>query len=85
MNVVFESSPVVEQVSFDPRSNEIHALIAGIEFAFPFSNIPEEDFESASPIIGFAIGCEGTVVVCKHRDGSETWLPADKWLPQERP
>ena len=85
MNVVFESSPVVEQVSFDPRSNEIHALIAGIDFAFPFSNIPEEDFESASPIIGFAIGCEGTVVVCKHRDGSETWLPADMWLPQERP
>ena len=81
MNVVFESSPVVEQVSFDPRSNEIHALIAGIEFAFPLSNIPEEDFESASPIIGFAIGCEGTVVVCKHRDGSETWLPADMWLP----
>jgi hypothetical protein len=83
--VVFESSPVVEQVSFDPRSNEIHALIAGIEFAFPLSNIPEEDFESASPIIGFAIGCEGAVVVCKHRDGSETWLPADMWLPQERP
>jgi hypothetical protein len=81
MNVVFESSPVVEQVSFDPRSNEIHTLIAGIEFAFPLSEIPEEDFESASPIVGFAIGCEGAVVVCKHKDGSETWLPADMWLP----
>ena len=81
MNVVFESSPVVEQVSFDPRSNEIHTLIAGIEFAFPLSEIPEEDFESASPIVGFAIGCEGAVVICKHRDGSETWLPADMWLP----
>ena len=81
MNVVFESSPVVEQVSFDPRSNEIHTLIAGIEFAFPLSEISEEDFESASPIVGFAIGCEGAVVVCKHRDGSETWLPADMWLP----
>jgi hypothetical protein len=81
MNVVFESSSVVEQVSFDPRSNEIHTLIAGIEFAFPLSEIPEEDFESASPIVGFAIGCEGAIVVCKHRDGSETWLPADMWLP----
>ena len=81
MNVVFESRPVVEQVSFDPRSNEIHALIAGIEHAFPLSAIPEDDFESSSPIIGFAIGCEGAVVVCKHRDGSETWLPADMWLP----
>ena len=81
MNVVFESSPVVEQVSFDPRSNEIHTLIAGIEFAFPLSEIPEEDFESASPIVGFAIGCEGAIVVCKHRDGSETWLPADLGLP----
>ena len=79
--MVFESSPVVEQVSFDPRSNEIHTLIAGIEFAFPLSEIPEEDFESASPIVGFAIGCEGAIVVCKHRDGSETWLPADMWLP----
>ena len=46
MNVVFESSPVVEQVSFDPRSNEIHAFIAGIEHVFPLSAIPEEDFES---------------------------------------
>jgi hypothetical protein len=81
MNVVFESSPVVEQVSFDPRSNEIHTLIAGIEFTFSLSEIPEEDFESASPIVGFAIGCEGAIVVCKHRDGSETWLPADMWLP----
>jgi len=81
MNVVFESSPVVEQVSFNPRSNEIHTLIAGIEFAFPLSEIPEEDFESASPIVEFAIGCEGAVVVCKLRDGSETWLPADMWLP----
>ena len=79
--MVFESSPVVEQVSFDPRSNEIHTLIAGIEFAFPLSEIPEEDFESATPIVGFAIGCEGAIVVCKHRDGSETWLPADMWLP----
>jgi len=81
MNVVFESSPVVEQVSFDLRSNEIHAFIAGIEHVFPLSAIPEENFESASPIVGFAIGCEGAVVVCKHRDGSETWLPADMWLP----
>ena len=81
MNVVFESSPAVEQVSFDPRSNEIHAFITGIEHVFPLSAIPEEDFESASPIVGFAIGCEGAVVVCKHRDGSETWLPADMWLP----
>ena len=81
MNVVFESNPVVEQVAFDPRSNETHALIAGIRLAFQLSAIPEEDFESASPIVGFAIGCEGAIVVCKHRDGSETWLPADMWLP----
>jgi hypothetical protein len=81
MNVVFESIPVVDQVFFNPQSNEIHVLIAGIEFALPLSKIPEEDFESASPILGFSIGCEGAVVVCKHRDGAETWLPADMWLP----
>ena len=80
MNVVFESSPVVEQVSFDPRSNEIHAFIAGIEHVFPLSAIPEEDFESVSSIVGFAIGCEGAVVVCKHREGSETCPCAWLWL-----
>jgi hypothetical protein len=74
-------APWSSKSRFDPRSNEIHALIAGIEFAVPLSEIPEEDFESASPIIGFAIRCEGAVVVCKHRDGSETWVPADMWLP----
>jgi hypothetical protein len=27
------------------------------------------------------LGCEGTVVICHHGDGEETWLPVDLWLP----
>jgi len=24
---------------------------------------------------------KGSVVICRHQDGKETWLPADLWLP----
>ena len=82
MNVVFETdSVVVSRVWFDPRDGEIHAEIAGMDHSIPLGKIPDEDFESPSPIIAFQTGCEGAVVVCKHRGGKETWLPADMWLP----
>jgi hypothetical protein len=45
------------------------------------ASIPDDDFESTSPVVGFKIGCGGAVVVCSHKDGQETWLPADMWLP----
>lgn len=83
MNVAFETDlVVVNHVWFDPRDGEIHAEIAGIDHSIPLEKIPDEDFESLTPIIAFQIGCEGAVVVCKHRDGNETWLPADMWLPE---
>ena len=47
-NVVLESSPVAEQVSFNPQSDDIPGGIAGIAFAFPLSTIPEGDFEPTS-------------------------------------
>ncbi|MCE7989713.1 MAG: hypothetical protein DYG89_51870 [Caldilinea sp. CFX5] len=56
---------------------EINGIIAQIDF----HSIPEDDFESAAPITRFSLGCEGTVVICHHGDGEETWLPVDMWLP----
>ncbi len=82
MNVIFEpESAVVGHVWFDPRDSHIHAEIAGIDRFIPLKQIPDEDFESSAPIVAFRVGCEGSVVVCRHRDGKETWLPADMWLP----
>ena len=82
MNVVFETeSPVIGRVWFDPRKGEIHAEISGMDHAIALGKIPDEDFESSSPITAFEIGCGGAVVVCRHHDGKETWLPADMWLP----
>lgn len=82
MNVVFETDFVaVRHVWFNPRDGEIHAEIAGMDLSIPLAKIPDGDFESAAPIIAFQTACEGTAVVCKHQDGTETWLPADMWLP----
>jgi hypothetical protein len=39
------------------------------------------DFESQSPVVSFSLGHQGATVICHHKDGRETWLPADMWLP----
>jgi hypothetical protein len=46
-----------------------------------FGLIAEADFESASPVVAFSIGHHGATIVCHHKDGKETWLPTDLWLP----
>ena len=82
MNVAFETDSVtVQNVWFDPRAGQLHAVISGIDYELPLDRIPDEDFESPAPVVGFAAGCGGAVVVCRHQDGAETWLPADMWLP----
>ena len=82
MNVAFETKSVtVQNVWFDPRSGYLHAVISGIDYSLPLAGIPDDDFESIAPVIAFATGCGGSVVVCHHQDGAETWLPADMWLP----
>jgi hypothetical protein len=82
MNVAFETKSVtVQNVWFDPRSGHLHAVISGIDYSLPLAQIPDADFESGAPVVGFATGCGGSVIVCRHQDGAETWLPADMWLP----
>ena len=46
----------------------------------PLKDVPDDDFETSSPIIRISVGCEGTSVVCHHKDGAETWFPSDMWL-----
>lgn len=82
MNVVLDdTAPTATKVWFDPQfgtlSVEIDSAIASIEFA----RIPKTDFESTASVSEFSLGCQGAVVICHHRDGAETWLPVDMWLP----
>src|ERR1700728_5423059 len=45
-----------------------------------FAKVPDADFESSAAVKSFSIGPSGSVVVCHHKDGKETWLPTDMWL-----
>jgi hypothetical protein len=68
-------------VWYDSLTGLLSVDIAGVVYSIDFAQIPDDDFESKAPVIAFATGCEGAVVVCRHRDGKETWLPVDMWLP----
>lgn len=69
------------EVWFDPRLRTLSVKIDGVVASIDFARIPKADFESATPVAGFSLGCQGSVVVCRHYDGAETWLPVDMWLP----
>jgi len=73
--------PVATQAWFDARSRLLCVEINGVIESIDFDQIPEEDFESATPIIKFELGSQGAIVVCRHHVGDETWLPVDMWLP----
>jgi hypothetical protein len=66
---------------YDAHSGLLQVEIDGVVSGLKFADIPDHDFESSAPVVGFSLGCEGAVVVCHHQDGAETWLPVDMWLP----
>jgi hypothetical protein len=70
-----------ERVWYDASTKKLFVqardFVNGIEFGL----IPEDDFESDAPVVSFSIGNQGATVICHHKDGQETWLPADLWLP----
>lgn len=72
---------IASRVWFDRTSGTICVEIDGGAASIDFTAIPGDDFESTAPVVEFALGCEGTVIVCRHEDGAETWLPVDIWLP----
>jgi hypothetical protein len=75
------AEPVATRVWFETKSALLCVEIDGVVQSIDFRQIPEEDFESSTPVVKFELGQGGTVVVCHHRDGTETWLPVDMWLP----
>jgi hypothetical protein len=82
MNVVVEEkAATAAPIWFDPKSGELHAVIAGIDRAIPPGSIADDDFESSSPVAGFSLGAGGAAMVCRYTDGTETLLLADMWLP----
>jgi hypothetical protein len=82
MNVEIGSEPTVAtRVWYDGQSDLLCTEIAGIVRSLPFNKIPDADFESLSPVVSFSLANEGAVVACRHRDGKDTWLPVDMWLP----
>jgi len=70
-----------ERVWFDASCGKLFVqsgdFVNGIEFA----RIPDDDFESSAPVKRFSVAQSGSVIVCHHKDGQETWLPVDMWLP----
>jgi hypothetical protein len=82
MNVVIDAvEPIATRVWFDPRDRALCVEINGMVASLDFTRIPEDDFESQASIVRFTLGAEGSIVVCHHQDGAETWLPVDMWLP----
>ena len=75
------AEPVATRFWFDAKARALQVEISGIVESIDFEQIPEEDFESSAPIVKFALGNQGSVVVCHHQDGEATWLPVDMWLP----
>ena len=82
MNVDFSSAELVaESVWYDAGTGRLCVAARGYQNGVRLEQIPDSDFESTSPIARFSLGQNGSVVVCHHKDGQETWLPVDLWLP----
>jgi hypothetical protein len=83
MNVDFSATDLVaDRVWFDASTGRLCVSAGGYQNGVLLSLIPDADFESATPIARFSLGQTGAVVVCHHKDGTETWLPVDLWLPE---
>jgi len=71
-----------ERVWFDASCGRLFLQAGDFVNAITLAEIPDADFESSAPIKSFSLGQSGSVVVCHHRDGKDTWLPVDMWLPE---
>jgi hypothetical protein len=82
MNVDFSGADlVVDKVWYDASTGRLCVSAGPFQNGLPLASIPDDDFESTASITRFSLGQNGSVVVCHHRDGAETWLPIDMWLP----
>ena len=69
------------KVWFDASTGRLCVEAAGFVNGIEFSRIPEGDFESVTPVSSFAVGHQGATIICRHKDGKETWLPINLWQP----
>lgn len=82
MNVVITPEDLrIERTWFDATVSRLYVQSGEFVNSIDFSKVPDADFESKTPVKAFAIGQSGSVVICHHVDGAETWLPADLWVP----
>ncbi|PAW71911.1 MAG: hypothetical protein B9S26_14995 [Opitutia bacterium Tous-C4FEB] len=82
MNVDFSAADLVaEKVWYDAGTGRLCLSAGAYQNGIPLAQIPDADFESTAPIGSFSLGQNGAVVICHHKDGTETWLPVDLWLP----
>ena len=82
MNVDFSAANLVaEKVWYDASTGRLCLSAAGYQNGISLEKIPDADFDSVTPVARFSLGQNGAVVVCHHKDGTETWLPVDLWLP----
>ena len=70
-----------ERVWYDATTKKLFVQAKDFVNGLDFNSIAEEDFESKTPVVSFSLGHHGAVIICHHKDGNETWLPADMWLP----
>jgi hypothetical protein len=82
MNVDFSTADRSSaSVWYDAASGCLYLQSGNRRNGIKISEIPDRDFESKMPIAHFSLGQNGSVVICHHKDGAETWLPVDMWLP----
>lgn len=72
---------VADKVWFDASCGKLFIQARDYVNGIKFSEIADEDFESNSPVTSFSLGYSGSMVICHHKDGEETWLPVDMWEP----
>lgn len=72
---------VADKVWFDASCGKLFVQAKDFVNGIDLNRIHDEDFESATPIKSFSLGQSGSVVICHHKDGQETWLPVDMWEP----
>jgi hypothetical protein len=70
-----------ERVWYDASTKKLFVQAKDYVNGVEFEAIAEDDFESKSPVVSFSLGNKGATVICHHKDGKETWLPTDMWLP----
>jgi hypothetical protein len=71
----------VDKVWFDASCGKLFVQAGDFVNAIDLRKMDDADFESISAIESFGLGQSGSVVVCRHKDGKETWLSVDLWEP----